>query len=138
MERQRIVLRPGARITAGLSGQARSRPLSLIVMRMDERGSRDTVPRWLYASCGTLGKQPRMRESTVSPLEEATTVFDDPLSVTIQDPDHSVDEQRFLLLGLSNRRRLLVVAHSERGEPIRIISARRADRRERRTYEEET
>jgi len=71
-------------------------------------------------------------------FEEATTVFDDPLSVTIQDPDHSVDEQRFLLLGLSNRRRLLVVAHSERGEPIRIISARRADRRERRTYEEET
>jgi len=68
---------------------------------------------------------------------EATTVFDDPLSVTIVDPDHSTDEQRFLLLGVSNRRRLLAVAHSERGESIRIISARRASRRERRTYEEE-
>ncbi len=70
-------------------------------------------------------------------FEEATTVFDDPLSVTIPDPDHSVDEHRFLLLGLSNRRRLLVVAHSERGEAIRIISGRRANRRERRSYEEE-
>ena len=68
---------------------------------------------------------------------EAATAFDDLLSVTIPDPDHSVEEQRFLLLGLSNRRRLLVVAFSERGEAIRIISARRANRRERRTYEEE-
>ncbi len=69
-------------------------------------------------------------------FREATTVFDDSLSVAIRDPDHSVDEERFLLLGLSNRRRLLVVAHSERGESIRIISARRANRRERRMYEE--
>jgi uncharacterized DUF497 family protein len=69
-------------------------------------------------------------------FEEAATVFGDRLSVTIADPDHSADEQRFLLLGLSNRRRLLVVAHSERGESIRIISARRVTRRERRTYEE--
>jgi hypothetical protein len=63
-------------------------------------------------------------------------VFDDPLSVTIGDPDHSTDEQRFLFLGRSNRGRLLVVAHSERRQSIRIISARRATRRERRTYEE--
>ena len=70
-------------------------------------------------------------------FQEATTVFDDPLSVTIPDPDHSADEQRFLLLGLSIRRRLLVVAHSERDESTRIISARRADRRERRLYEED-
>ena len=68
---------------------------------------------------------------------EATTVFNDVLSVTIADPDHSADEERFLLVGLSNRRRLLVVAHAERGEAIRIISARRADRQERRTYEED-
>jgi uncharacterized DUF497 family protein len=67
---------------------------------------------------------------------EATAVFDDPLSVTIGDPDHSTDEQRFLFLGRSNRGRLLVVAHSERRQSIRIISARRATRRERRTYEE--
>ena len=69
-------------------------------------------------------------------FQEATTVFDDVLSVTIADPDHSVDEQRFLLVGLSTRRRLLVVAHSESGGSIRIISARRANRQERRTYEE--
>ena len=67
---------------------------------------------------------------------EATTAFNDPLSVTIDDPDHSADEQRFLLLGLSNRGRVLVVAHAERGGSIRIISARRASRRERQTYEE--
>ena len=70
-------------------------------------------------------------------FQEATTVFDDGLSVTIADPDHSVEEERFLLIGLSNRKRLLVVAHSERGESIRIISARRANRQERRTYEED-
>jgi uncharacterized DUF497 family protein len=70
-------------------------------------------------------------------FQEATTVFDDSLSVAISDPDHSVDEERFLLLGLSNRRRLLVVAHSERSGSIRIISARRANHRERRIYEEE-
>jgi len=68
---------------------------------------------------------------------EATTVFDDPLSVTIADPDHALEEQRFLLLGQSNRRRVLVVAHSERGESIRIISVRRVNRRERQIYEED-
>ena len=68
---------------------------------------------------------------------EATTVFDDPLSVTIPDPDHSIGEQRLLLLGISNRGRLLVVAHSERDTTIRIINARRADRQERQAYEEE-
>jgi uncharacterized protein len=70
-------------------------------------------------------------------FEEAATVFADPLSLTIADPDHSGEEQRFLVLGLSSRRRLLVVAHSERGDAVRIISARRVTRRERRTYEEE-
>jgi uncharacterized protein len=62
---------------------------------------------------------------------EATTVFDDRLSVTIPDPDHSIGEQRFLLLGMSNRGRLLVVAHAERDATIRIINARRADREKR-------
>jgi len=68
---------------------------------------------------------------------EATTVFDDPLSVTIADPDHSNGEERFLLLGHSKPGHLLVVAHCERGRAIRIISARTANRRERRVYEEE-
>jgi uncharacterized DUF497 family protein len=68
---------------------------------------------------------------------EAATAFADPLSLTIPDPDHSVGEERFVLMGQSERRRLVVVAHVERGDLIRIISARLATRRERKTYEEE-
>jgi uncharacterized DUF497 family protein len=68
---------------------------------------------------------------------EAATAFANPLSLTIPDPDHSVGEERFLLIGQSERRRLVVVAHVERGDLIRIISARPATRRERKTYEEE-
>jgi uncharacterized protein len=70
-------------------------------------------------------------------FDEAATVFGDPLSVTIPDPLHSESEQRFLLLGVSARGRLLVVVHTERGETVRIISARAATRVERRKYEEE-
>src|SRR5258708_39260772 len=62
------------------------------------------------------------------------TVFADWESITIPDPDHSEDEERFLVVGLSLRRRMLVVSHAERGENTRIISARRADARERRKY----
>lgn len=69
-------------------------------------------------------------------FEEAATAFADPLSLTIPDPNHSADEARFLLLGLSERRRLLVVAHAEREAEIRIISVRLADRHERHDYEE--
>ena len=68
---------------------------------------------------------------------EATTVLGDPLSPTIADPDHSEGEQRFISMGMSDRRRLLVVAHTVWGERIRIISARRATRRERHAYEQE-
>jgi len=68
---------------------------------------------------------------------EAATAFADPLSLTISDPDHSVGEERFVLIGQSERRRLVVVAHVERGDLIRLISARLATRRERKTYEEE-
>jgi hypothetical protein len=67
---------------------------------------------------------------------EATTAFEDPLSLTIADPDHSAREDRYLLLGLTQPGRLVVVAHADRGAKIRIISARLADRRERRAYEE--
>jgi uncharacterized DUF497 family protein len=68
---------------------------------------------------------------------EAATAFADPLSLTIPDLDHSIGEERFVLIGHSERRRLVVVAHVERGDLIRIISARLATRRERKTYEEE-
>lgn len=69
---------------------------------------------------------------------EAATVFLDPLSVTIDDPEHSQGEQRYIIIGYSNRGRLLVVVHLDRGENIRIISARRATLYERRTYSEGT
>lgn len=68
---------------------------------------------------------------------EAATVLGDPLSLTISDPSHSEGEQRFVSVGMSDRARLLVVAHTEWGERIRIISARRATRREQRAYEQE-
>lgn len=70
-------------------------------------------------------------------MEEACTVFADPLAVLKSDPDHSAGEMRYLLLGTSARVRLLVVAFAERPPRTRLISARRATRRERRQYEEE-
>jgi hypothetical protein len=70
------------------------------------------------------------------PFSEATTVFLDPLAVTYDDPDHSIEERRFVTIGSSDRRRLLFVAHAEKGDRIRIISARRATRKETREYEE--
>ena len=69
-------------------------------------------------------------------FEEAATVFRDPLSQTGGDPDHSAAENRFVTFGLSARGRLLVVAHTEQGDTIRIISAREATARERAIYEE--
>jgi uncharacterized DUF497 family protein len=69
-------------------------------------------------------------------FEEAATAFADPLSLTIPDPDHSMGEARYLLLGVSRLGRLLVVGHTERAAHIRLITARPATRRERRTYEE--
>jgi len=69
-------------------------------------------------------------------FEEAATVFGDPLSLTIQDPVHSEGEQRFVTLGESYRQRLLVVVHTDRGDRVRVIGARRARPQERRAYEE--
>ena len=69
-------------------------------------------------------------------FEEAATAFSDPLSITISDPDHSVGETRYILIGRSLVSRLLVVIHLERGVRTRLISARLATRRERRVYEE--
>jgi uncharacterized DUF497 family protein len=71
-------------------------------------------------------------------FEEAATVFGDWLAVNLPDPDHSEGEQRYLLLGLSDIQRLLVVAYAERPPRTRIISARPATRRERSEYEEGT
>lgn len=70
-------------------------------------------------------------------FEEATTAFGDPLSLTAPDPDHSVGEARFVLVGVTHRGRLVVVAHVETEDRIRIISARPATRAERKSYEQE-
>lgn len=69
-------------------------------------------------------------------FEEAVTVFGDPLGRITEDPRHYQDEERYVLLGLSERQRFLAVMFTERGVAIRLISARRATRRERRDYEE--
>jgi hypothetical protein len=69
-------------------------------------------------------------------FREATTVFADPLSITISDPDHSTAEMRFVDIGVSNLGRLLVVSYTERSDEVRVISARRATRNEREQYEE--
>lgn len=70
-------------------------------------------------------------------IDEATTVFGDPLNLLMADPDHSRDEERFVLLEMSNRRKLLVVTFAERPPRTRLISARPATRHERRRYEED-
>ena len=68
-------------------------------------------------------------------FEDAATAFGDPLSVTIHDPKHSDDEDRFLLLGETQDKKLVVVAHTDRKDTIRLINARPATRQEREDYE---
>lgn len=69
-------------------------------------------------------------------FEEAATVFGDTLSLTIEDPLHSTEELRLVTIGLSLRHQMLVIVHTDRGDKVRIISARAATRRERKEYEE--
>jgi uncharacterized DUF497 family protein len=76
-----------------------------------------------------------LRKHKVS-FSEASTVFGDFLGVTAADPDHSADEHRFITVGLSSSRRLLMVAHADRSGRVRIISARKLNQKERKAYEE--
>lgn len=69
-------------------------------------------------------------------FEEALTVFGDPLARIFDDEDHSIEEQREIIIGHSAKERLLVVCFTSQGESVRIFSARRATRRERKDYEE--
>ena len=78
-----------------------------------------------------------LRKHKVS-FKEAATVFSDPLSATVPDPDHSEEENRYIIVGMANRFRQLIVSFAEQGDCIRIISARELTRTERKTYEEET
>jgi uncharacterized protein len=70
-------------------------------------------------------------------FEEASSVFGDPLGLIVDDPRHSLSEKRHVLLGASERHRLLAVMFTEREEMIRVISARKVTRRERKNYEEQ-
>ena len=76
-----------------------------------------------------------LRKHGVS-FDEAASVFFDPLSATGDDPDHSLDESRFVTFGTSSSGRLLVVAHAQHDDAIRLITARLATRAERKLYEE--
>ncbi|MYC74199.1 BrnT family toxin [Candidatus Poribacteria bacterium] len=69
-------------------------------------------------------------------FDEARTIFDDIFYIDFYDPDHSDDEQRYIIVGQSTQNHLLVVSYTERGNAIRLISARKATRKERETYEE--
>jgi len=69
-------------------------------------------------------------------FDEASTAFGDPLALLMRDSDHSLNEERYLVLGMSNQQRLLVVAFAERPPRTRLISARRATAAERKRYEE--
>ncbi len=79
--------------------------------------------------------QENFRKHRVS-FDEAKTVFLDPFSITIPDPNHSIDEERFIDIGTSIGGRVLVVVYTERGDNIRLISSRKATLAERRKYEE--
>jgi uncharacterized DUF497 family protein len=68
---------------------------------------------------------------------EAGSIFGDELAITVPDPDHSNDEERFITIGWSNQRRLLMVSHTDRNDRIRIINARELTKAERKEYEEE-
>lgn len=80
---------------------------------------------------------PPQSQTTQVSFQEATSVFADPLSLTISDPDHSESEWRFVDIGLSHKGRLLVVSYTERSNAVRIISARFPNRAEQQQYEEE-
>ena len=67
---------------------------------------------------------------------EAATLFNDPLSITYADPDHSVDEDRYIIIGMSTSGKLLIVAHTDRHNITRLISARPVTTRERKLYED--
>lgn len=69
-------------------------------------------------------------------FNEAKTVFEDPLFVVFDDPSHSIEEERYLIIGRSAQKRILMVAYTERGNVTRLISARRATPKERKYYEE--
>lgn len=107
------------------------RPLSFSLALISELGYNQAMKiEWDPKKART-----NLRKHKVS-FEEAATAVSDPLATTGADPDHSVTEDRYITFGVSARGRLLVVAHTEEHETIRIISARLASKGERKLYEE--
>ena len=90
---------------------------------------------WLYPLNGMKPRQVQVLKNMVSLLKKPRPYLGDTLSFTISDPLHSVEEDRFIIIGHSYRNRLVVVVHTERGDKIRIISARLATKGERNFYE---
>jgi uncharacterized DUF497 family protein len=104
------------------------------------RGSKDDVRRFL---CGRLNlwcrsgtRRRPISRSTAYPFDDAAAVFFDPLALTFPDPDHSGGEEREITIGQTAGHRIVFVSHGQRGNRLRIISARWATRRERSQYEE--
>lgn len=92
---------------------------------------------FVYFEWDPLKARRNSRKHAVS-FEEACSIFGDPFAVTFPDQDHSASEQRFVTIGRSSVGRILVVAHTDGNEKVRIISARKATRRERENHEEES
>jgi uncharacterized DUF497 family protein len=84
------------------------------------------------------GKARQNRRKHRISFQEAATVFGDPLAVTYPDPDHSLSEQRFITVGMSSAGRVLIIAHVDCNENVRIINARKTTKREREYYEEKS
>ena len=82
------------------------------------------------------GKARQNRRKHRVSFQEAATVFGDPIAITYPDPDHSLTEQRFLTVGIFSAGRVLLVCHADRNVHVRIISARKTTRHERKNYEE--
>ena len=83
----------------------------------------------------TIKAKRNLKKHGVS-FEEAATALSDPMAITGSDPDHSVYEERYITFGVSERGRLILVSHTEEGDTIRIISARKTSKGERELYEE--
>ena len=90
-----------------------------------------------WSSSGIRRKPSGIYAGKVS-FHEAATIFADGFSTTVRGPDHSIDEHRCITVGWSSKRRLLMVAHADHGDLIRIVSARKLTRMERTAYEEES
>jgi uncharacterized DUF497 family protein len=90
----------------------------------------------LTFECDSYKARTNFKDHSVS-FNEATTVFDDEMGITIYDPDHSESEDRFILFGQSSTNRILLVVHADRADVVRIISSRELTKNERKKYEKE-